>query len=63
MTGRISTRGELMELFPGEGNYVLVKIPPQVWNGFKGRRHCTCHRGKLFHPPTPSRRDRQNGSV
>jgi len=30
------TRGELMELFIGEGNYVLVKIPPQVWNGFKG---------------------------
>jgi dTDP-4-dehydrorhamnose 3,5-epimerase len=30
------TRGEIMELFVGEGNYVLVKIPPQVWNGFKG---------------------------
>ena len=30
------TRGELMELFVGEGNYVLVKIPPKVWNGFKG---------------------------
>jgi dTDP-4-dehydrorhamnose 3,5-epimerase len=31
-----STHGELMEIFVGEGNYVLVKIPPQVWNGFKG---------------------------
>ena len=31
-----STRGELMELFIGDGNYVLVRIPPQVWNGFKG---------------------------
>ena len=31
-----STRGELMEIFIGEGNYVLVKIPHQVWNGFKG---------------------------
>ena len=31
-----STRGELMEIFLGEGNYTLVKIPPQVWNGFKG---------------------------
>ena len=31
-----ATRGELMELFIGEGNYVLVKIPPLVWNGFKG---------------------------
>jgi dTDP-4-dehydrorhamnose 3,5-epimerase len=30
------TRGELMELFLGEGNYILVRIPPQVWNGFKG---------------------------
>jgi dTDP-4-dehydrorhamnose 3,5-epimerase len=30
------TRGELMELFVGEGNYVLVRIPPGVWNGFKG---------------------------
>lgn len=30
------TRGELNELFIGEGNYVLVKVPPMVWNGFKG---------------------------
>lgn len=30
------TRGELMELFVGEGNYVRVTIPPGVWNGFKG---------------------------
>lgn len=30
------TRGELMELFLGDGNYVLVKIPPKIWNGFKG---------------------------
>jgi dTDP-4-dehydrorhamnose 3,5-epimerase len=30
------TRGELMELFIGESNYVLVQIPPKVWNGFKG---------------------------
>ncbi len=33
---RSGTQGQLMELFMGEGNYVLVKIPPQVWNGFKG---------------------------
>jgi dTDP-4-dehydrorhamnose 3,5-epimerase len=31
-----TTYGEVMELFVGEGNYVLVKIPPLVWNGFKG---------------------------
>ncbi len=30
------TRGELTELFVGESNYALVRIPPGVWNGFKG---------------------------
>jgi len=30
------TKGEVNELFIGEDNYVLVKIPPLVWNGFKG---------------------------
>jgi dTDP-4-dehydrorhamnose 3,5-epimerase len=30
------TRGELMELFIGDGNYALVTIPPRIWNGFKG---------------------------
>lgn len=30
------TRGELQELFIGDSNYVLVRIPPGVWNGFKG---------------------------
>ena len=30
------TKGELMELFVGENNYCLVKIPAMVWNGFKG---------------------------
>lgn len=29
------TKGNLMELFIGEENYCLVKIPPQVWNGVK----------------------------
>ncbi len=31
-----STKGELMELFIGEENYVLVQVPVGVWNGFKG---------------------------
>ena len=31
-----STRGMLQELFVGESNYVLVRIPPGIWNGFKG---------------------------
>jgi dTDP-4-dehydrorhamnose 3,5-epimerase len=30
------TRGQLMELFVGEAEYVLVSVPPGVWNGFKG---------------------------
>jgi dTDP-4-dehydrorhamnose 3,5-epimerase len=30
------TRGEIMELFLGESNYCLAKIPPMIWNGFKG---------------------------
>jgi dTDP-4-dehydrorhamnose 3,5-epimerase len=31
-----STKGNLVELHVGELNYVLVTIPPLVWNGFKG---------------------------
>lgn len=30
-----SARGEVMELFVGEDNYCLVKIPPGVINGYK----------------------------
>lgn len=30
------TKGELQEIFLGLDNYCLVKIPPLVWNGFKG---------------------------
>ena len=30
------TRSEVMELFVGDENYVLVTVPPLVWNGFKG---------------------------
>jgi dTDP-4-dehydrorhamnose 3,5-epimerase len=30
------TKGEVQELFVGEGNDVLVRIPSGVWNGFKG---------------------------
>lgn len=31
-----SSRGEIQEIFLGEENYCLVKIPPWIWNGFKG---------------------------
>jgi len=30
------TKGEVQEIFLGGENYSLVKIPPFVWNGFKG---------------------------
>ncbi len=30
------TKGELMEIFVGEGKYDLITIPALVWNGFKG---------------------------
>ena len=29
------TKGNLMEIYLGEDNRLLVKVPPQVWNGFK----------------------------
>jgi dTDP-4-dehydrorhamnose 3,5-epimerase len=31
-----TTKGNLVELFIGNENYCLVKIPPKVWNGYKG---------------------------
>lgn len=31
-----ATRGKLQEIFLGEGNYSLARVPPGVWNGFKG---------------------------
>lgn len=30
------TRGETQELFLGRDNYLLVTVPPLVWNGFRG---------------------------
>lgn len=30
------TNGNVMELTTGRENYLLIKIPPQVWYGFKG---------------------------
>jgi len=30
------TKGEVQELFLGEQNYARVKIPPGIYNGFKG---------------------------
>ena len=30
------THGQIQEILLGESNYNLVKVPPMVWNGFKG---------------------------
>ncbi|MBI1818523.1 MAG: dTDP-4-dehydrorhamnose 3,5-epimerase family protein [Deltaproteobacteria bacterium] len=30
------SRGKVQEIFLGRDNYVLVVVPPEVWNGFKG---------------------------
>ena len=30
------TKGELQEIYLGEDQHCLVRIPPLVWNGFKG---------------------------
>jgi dTDP-4-dehydrorhamnose 3,5-epimerase len=30
------TKGQVQEIFLGDGNYALVTVPPKVWNGFKG---------------------------
>jgi dTDP-4-dehydrorhamnose 3,5-epimerase len=31
-----STRGALLEIVTGAENYLLIRVPPMVWNGFKG---------------------------
>jgi dTDP-4-dehydrorhamnose 3,5-epimerase len=31
-----ATKGELMELYPGENNFSMITVPPGVWNGFMG---------------------------
>jgi dTDP-4-dehydrorhamnose 3,5-epimerase len=33
---RSPTRGETQEFFLGPENYLLVTVPPLIWNGFKG---------------------------
>ena len=30
------TRSQIQEVFLGDSSYCLVKIPPRIWNGFKG---------------------------
>lgn len=30
------TKGKIQELFLGPDNYLLITVPPMIWNGFKG---------------------------
>jgi len=54
-----STRGKVQELFIGDDNYCLVRIPPLVWNGFKGigtSRAVVANCSTVPHRPGESRR-------
>lgn len=31
-----STRGNILEIITGDENYLLIRIPPFIWNGFMG---------------------------
>jgi len=50
------THGTLQELFIGDSNYVLVRIPPMVWNGVKGLgQQPAIIANCASHPMTPRR--------
>ena len=49
------TKGNLIESFIGEENYCLVKVPPMIWNGFKGigtKTAIVCNCASIPHSPT-----------
>jgi len=50
------TRGELQEVFLGPENYVLVFVPENVWNGFKGMapESIVANCATLPHDPVPA---------
>ncbi len=53
------TKGELQEIFLGEGNYALLVIPPGVVNGFKGvgmAEAIVANCATIPHDPTEIRR-------
>ena len=52
--GGSATRGEVQELFLGPDNYHLVRVPPLVWNGFKGcgtGEALVCNCASIVHDP------------
>lgn len=62
-----NTKGELMEFFIGDQNYVLVQIPHGVWNGFKGvgtDMAIVANCSSVPHSPSEIRRmDPKNNSI
>jgi len=61
------TKGNLMEVFMGEKNYILVKIPPKVWNGWKAidvKPSMVANCATLPHDPDEMERmDPKGGSI
>ena len=54
-----STKGNLMEIFTGEKNYLLITVPPRIWNGFKGigtKRSLVANCATLPHDPDEIKR-------
>ncbi|WML67957.1 MAG: dTDP-4-dehydrorhamnose 3,5-epimerase [Methanoregula sp. SKADARSKE-2] len=62
-----ATRGELQEIFVGPENYCLVRIPPHIWNGFKGigtSVAIVANCSTIPHDPTEiERKDHQDPSI
>ena len=49
--------GNLMEIFLSRESYYLVKIPPLIWNGFKGiKDSLIANCSDLPHDPTEIKR-------
>ncbi len=50
-----STYGEIQELYISPENYLLVTVPPRIWNGFKGvgtDKAIVANCGTLPHDPS-----------
>ncbi|MDD4941481.1 MAG: dTDP-4-dehydrorhamnose 3,5-epimerase family protein [Candidatus Omnitrophica bacterium] len=62
-----TTKGEVQEIFTGEDNYCLIKIPPGIWNGFKGigtKPAIVANCATLAHDPAEIvRRDPRDNSI
>lgn len=62
-----ATAGEVQEIYLGEDNYVLVTVPPLVWNGFTGlgtEMAIVANCASIPHDPTEiERRDPFDSSI